>query len=342
MNGNDRAAPGAHLLGLLEVFDRSGASVARLPVTAWPVTVGRALSADLVLDEGHVAAEHLRMDALETGGIVVSVLDTINGVRHGKVWHTRGQQFAWNGEEDLDLGRLRLRLRLPGMPIAPEQRLPQSPWRSIGVTTALVAATLVTMVLQVWLQATDTAKLAQSAIPLVGGLTAALFAWAGLWALATKLFTKHPQFWRHVRIACAFSLMEATVSASAYALAFAFSWESLARFNFVFTTSVLAAGVFTHIAVIAPQRRRALMATMAAVTALGLAATMGSNWLQNKRASNQLYLSALFPPNWRIAPTVPVAQFITEAGSIRARLQERLDDPDDAQDNDATDDDAQE
>lgn len=337
MSDGDNAAPGTRLLGLIEVFDRSGATVARLPVMGWPVIVGRALSADLVLDDGHVAAEHLRIDAPQADHIVVTVLNTINGVRHGKELHPADAQFAWNGEDELALGRLRVRLRLPGTPIAAEQALPQSRWRSIGVTTALVSATLATIVLQAWLEATDTAKFAQSAIPLVGGLTAGLFVWAGIWALATKLFTGHPQFWRHVRIACTFSLIEPLVSASGYLLAFVFSWESLARFNFLLSTPVLAVGVFTHLAVIASQRRRALFATVATVTALGLAATMGSNWLQNKRATNQLYLSALFPPSWRLAPTVAVDQFVNEAASIRARLQERLDDPDDIGTDDALD-----
>ena len=338
MSDGDNAARHTRLVGLLEVFDRSGATVARLPVTGWPVIVGRALSADLVLDDGHVAAEHLRIDAPQTDHTVVTVLNTINGVRQGKVLHPSGAQFEWNGEEDLELGRLRLRVRLPGMPIAAEQALPRSPWRSIGVTTALVVATLASIVLQAWLQATDTANFAQSAIPIVGGLMAGLLVWAGIWALATKLFSGHPQFWRHVRIACTFSLIEPLVSASGYWLAFVFSWESLARFNFLLSTPVLALGVFMHLAVISPQHRRALCATVATVMALGLAATMGSNWLQNKRATNQLYMSALFPPDWRLAPAVAVDQFILEAGSIRARLQERLDDPDDPGADDALDD----
>ena len=90
MSGGDKdsATLGTRLVGLLEVFDRSGATVTRLPVTGWPVTVGRALSADLVLDDGHVAAEHLRIDAPQADRIVVTVLNTINGVRHADCGRT--------------------------------------------------------------------------------------------------------------------------------------------------------------------------------------------------------------------------------------------------------------
>lgn len=339
MNNDVSVVMGSKLLGLLEVFDRSGATVARLPVGHWPVTVGRALSADLVLDDGHIAAEHLRIDAPQAGHIVVDVLDTINGVRHGKLWHPRGAQFDWNGDDELSLGRLRLRLRLPDMPIAAEQALPQSPWKIIGVTVALLLAVFGLNLVQAWFEATDTSKFAQTAIGLPSMVLAALGVWAGMWALATKLFTGHPQFWRHVRIAATFSLIEPLVSVSGYLLAFMFSLESLARFNFLLSGPVLATGVFMHLVVISPQRRRALMAIMTAITILGIVATVGSNWLQNKRATNQLYMAALFPPSWRVASTVPVAQFMHEANSIRSRLDERLQDHDDTGAVDAEDED---
>ncbi|MBK9574645.1 MAG: FHA domain-containing protein [Rhodoferax sp.] len=326
--GDAGAALARGLLGLLEVFDRSGATVTRLRVTHWPVAVGRALSADLVLDDGHVAAEHLRIEQSPSGTIQVCVLDTFNGVRRGGKLYPRGECFDWNGEDDLSLGRSRLRLRLPGMPIAPEQALPKSPWRVVGLTVALMLAVFGLSVLQAWFKVTEPAKFAQAALSLVGVLLGGLVVWAGLWSLATKLFTGHPQFWRHVRIACAFSLLQPLATGGGYLLAFAFSWESLARFNFLLSIPVLAAGVIMHLLVIAPQRRRSLVAMVAGVALLGVVAMMGANWLQNKRASNQLYLSALFPPGWRLAPTVPLDQFMREAASIRQRLDERLKDHD--------------
>jgi|CXWL01.1.fsa_nt_gi hypothetical protein len=319
---------GSGLLGLLEVLDRGGVTVTRLPVKRWPVTVGRALSADLVLDDGHVAAEHLRIEASASGTIQVCVLGTINGVRRGRKLYQRGERFDWSGETDLGLGRLRLRLRLPGMSIAPEQVLPRSPWRAVGLTLALVVAVFGLSLLQAWFKSTEPAKFAQTALSLVGMLLGGLGVWAGLWSLATKLFTGHPQFWRHVRIACAFSLLEPLVSGSGYLLAFVFSWEALARFNFLLSIPVVATGVVTHLLVVAPQRRRGLIAMVAGVTVLGVVAMMGTTWLQHKRASNQLYLSALFPPSWRLAPTVPVDQFVREAGTIRQRLDARLKDQD--------------
>lgn len=98
--------PPAQRLGLLEVLDKHGVVVNRLLVTQWPVTVGRALSADLVIDDPHIAAEHLRISELDTGFVQVQVLNTVNGVRRGYgTLMQRGMRFDWTGSDDLGLGR---------------------------------------------------------------------------------------------------------------------------------------------------------------------------------------------------------------------------------------------
>lgn len=329
-NATATEAARATLLGLLEVRDRHGATVARLPVHQWPVTVGRALSADLVLDDTHVAAQHLRIDAAPNGGALVTVLDTINGVRHGAVLQPRGTSFDWDGTNDLVLGRLHVRLRLPDTPLAPELALPDAPWGGIPLTVVLMLAVVGLVVLQAWLKAGDTSKFAQSAVTLVGMVLLVLNVWAGVWALATKLFTGHLQFWRHMRIASACSLIEPLVSGCGYLLAFSFSWESLARFNFLLSAPILAAGLLAQLLVIAPQRKRGLLILTTTLTVLGLAATMGNTWLQSKRLTSHLYMDALLPPSWRIVSTVPVEQFMLEAKGIGTKLEQRLQDNDDA------------
>ena len=77
-------------LALLEAFDRHGALLARAPITRWPVTVGRSLACDLVLDDPHVAPTHLHIDRAADAPRTVSVevQPTLNGAllqrqRHG-------------------------------------------------------------------------------------------------------------------------------------------------------------------------------------------------------------------------------------------------------------------
>ncbi|SDN89450.1 FHA domain-containing protein [Polaromonas sp. JS666] len=314
------------ILGLLQATDRTGALVARLEVRHWPVTVGRALTADLVLDDSHVAGEHLRIDRTPEGGVSVRVLDSVNGAALGRARHGRGAQFNWPDGEVLALGRLKLGLRLAEAPVAAEELLPHFPWRTTGWTLLALAGMLALVLGQSWLTLTEPSQLARQLPGVLGGVVLAVSVWAGLWALATKLFTGHLQFWRHVRIACFSSLAVQAVSTLAGLLAFMFSLESLARFEGLMLLLGAAAGIYVHLTVIAPQRRRGLAALVAGIAVLATVALLGSNWLQNKRLSNKLYLSTLYPPSLRMAPAVPVAQFLDEAGSIRKRLDERLKD----------------
>jgi len=314
------------ILGLLQATDRTGALVARLEVRHWPVTVGRALTADLVLDDSHVAGEHLRIDRTPEGGVSVRVLDSVNGVALGRARHGRGAQFNWPDGEVLALGRLKLGLRLAEAPVTAEELLPHFPWRTTGWTLLALAGMLALVLGQSWLTLTEPSQLARQLPGVLGGVVLAVSVWAGLWALATKLFTGHLQFWRHVRIACFSSLAVQAVSTLAGLLAFMFSLESLARFEGLMLLLGAAAGIYVHLTVIAPQRRRGLAALVAGIAVLATVALLGSNWLQNKRLSNKLYLSTLYPPSLRMAPAVPVAQFLDEAGSIRKRLDERLKD----------------
>jgi hypothetical protein len=316
----------AAILGLLQAIDRNGALVAKLDVKHWPVTVGRALTADLVLDDSHVAGEHLRIDRTPEGVVTVQVLDTVNGVTLGRAQHGQGTQFNWPDSEGLTLGRLKLGLRLAEAPIAAEEPLPHFPWRTVAWTVLAVVGMLALVVGQSWLTLTEPSQLARQLPGLVAAVAMGIAVWAGLWALATKLFTHRLQFWRHVRIACASALAVQLVSVLAGLLAFMFSLESLARFEVQLALLGAAAAIYVHLTVIVPQRRRGLAGLVAGVAVLGIVAMLGTNWLQNKRLSNKLYMSTIYPPSLRMAPAVPVAQFLDEAGALRERLAARLKD----------------
>ena len=309
----------AAVLALLEVQ-------ARLAVTQWPVTVGRALDADLVLSDPHVAPHHLRLQQTPSDGVSVQVLETRNGALLDEVPQPSGSRFDWAPGQALSLGRTQLQLRLAHAALPAELPLPLAPWRSTLWTLLAVLAVLALTLGQAWLRAAELSRFQQALPTTLLGALAGLAAWAGLWALATKLFSGHPQFWRHVRIACALFLASAAAESLVEVLAFMFSWESLARSSHLVTMAVLALGVYRHLLVVAPQRREGLAWALAALLALGLPTALGMQWLKNKRLSPQLYLSQLYPPGWRLAAPVPVPQFLQEAAGIEQRLAERLKD----------------
>ena len=329
----EEALPGAPerapLLGLIEATERHGSVQARLAVTRWPVTVGRDLGADLVLDDVHVAARHLRLEQTAPGSVQVQVQDTANGVMLGHRQHCRGDVFDWSASQTLTIGRLHLRLRLADTPVPPEQPLPRQLWRVTLSSLASLVLVLLLTVLQLWLKINETQDLPRELPLVLSGALGVLLVWSGLWALATKLFSGQPRFWRHVRIASLSFIAANLLDFAAQMLAFAFSWENVGRFAFLLLVFTAAVGIYRHLLVAAPQSRRSLALGVVLVVLLGLPAMLGTQWLKNKRLSNQLYMAQIFPPSWRIAKPVPMAQFLDEAAGIEQRLAKRLQDKQD-------------
>ncbi len=162
------AMPTTTTLGLIEAFDRHGALLARAPITRWPVTVGRALDCDLVLDDPYVAPRHLRIDRAmdEPRTVQVEVLETRNGARLQRKQHAQGERFDWPDGTPIDLGHTHLSLRLADAPIAEEQALPQFPWRTVGTTAVLAVLVLLAGLGESWLEARDAAQYLK-ALPLL-------------------------------------------------------------------------------------------------------------------------------------------------------------------------------
>ena len=312
------------VLGLLEALDRHGAVHASLKIHQWPVTVGRSLDADLVLDDPHIAARHLQIDALTADSVSAQVLETSNGARLGRKLQTRGSRFDWPSGQTLSLGRLQLRMRLAHAAIEPELALPASAWRETLLTLALLAAALLYLLAQAWLKSHETQKFLQEIPALLSTVMLGLAGWVGAWALATKLFSGQLQFWRHARIASLVFVVAGLLEAVSHLTAFSLSWENLSRFAYVLTILVVAAGVCAHLWVVAPTRRQGLAVGVLAAVLLGLPAMLATQWMRNQRLSNQLYMSVLFPPAWRLAEPVAPKQFLSEAASIEERLAKRL------------------
>ena len=320
--------PTTTTLGLIEAHDRHGALLARAPITRWPVTVGRALDCDLVLDDPFVAPRHLRIDRTvdEHRTVQVDVLETRNGARLQRKRHAQGERFDWPGGTPIDLGHTHITLRLADAPIADEQALPEFPWRTVGTTAALVVLVGAAAMASSWLESRDSSQYLKSLPSVLLMLLVVMSAWSGLWAVANKMFAGRLQFWRHVRIACTVYLASEALRLVANLAAFSFSLEALSQFASVLGVLVLAWALYAHLATVLPRRRIGLAWTVAAVVMLGVPAWLGAQWLNRMRLTNEMYMSSLFPPSLRVAPTAPVDQLLQDAEALRAKLDRRLKD----------------
>ncbi|MDP9045742.1 MAG: FHA domain-containing protein [Pseudomonadota bacterium] len=327
--GDDRAGR-VHTLGLLEVLDRDGLARSSVRVTQWPLRIGRALDNDLVLSDPHVAAYHATIDA--TGEhIALVAAPTRNGLVLGRQRLRGGQavELATAGEPaEITIGRTHLRLRLPGHALAPELATvsDRSLLRHQGPVAMAALVLLCGTLFATWLgtdPGNDARALGAALLSLlVGGAL-----WCAMWALLTKTFTRQARFGWHLRVFVFASVALMAVGAVLPLAAFALSWPWLSGYEFVAVVGVLAAALYFHVLAIEPTRRFALKGAALTCAAVGIALTLWFNRQRNDQFSDELYMSHLYPPAWRLARPVDPAAFVAGLATLKPTLDRKSKEP---------------
>lgn len=305
-------------LALIERLDRDGRVGQSVEVCQWPLTVGRGLDNDLVLDDPHVAPAHVHIaPSEEGGGLRLQVLEGVrNGVRIGAQNVAAGASVPLP-REAWSIGPVRLRVRWPGETLAEERRWVPLNAGSGGAVAALLLWLMVAseMALSFDPGVPPTAWLAPLlAVPLVLAL------WAGLWGLLSKLFQQRFEFWPHVAIAARWGLASTVLRWGLPMLAFALSWPELLAVAAVAGVLLSFGMLRAHALRVLPARGRAVTIAMA----VGAAAFIGVQAVSQHQATDRwfgpLYLSQLGPPALRLAPAISPAQFVDEARALKERL----------------------
>lgn len=307
-------------LALIELLDRDGHARTSVAVTRWPVTIGRAIDCDVVLDDPHVAAHHVTLAEDESGTLRLHAGESINGVALGRQTLTAGMSAPVPAvDATLQLGATRVRIRRAGAPLAPEQPMQREralPWW--GLT--LLAAVLVGWVFaRRWLE-TDPGEPAIEYLAMLFGVPAGVLVWSALWALGSKIFRHHFEFWPHLRIALVWMLVLFVAEFVLHALAYMLSWSWASRVSGEVQTAIGALWLYSHLAQVVPQRRRALAIGVATLFVAGSLIGMGINYQRQDRFFDELYMAALGPPALRIAPTQSTQAFLQDADRLRERL----------------------
>ena len=308
-------------LALVELLDRDGQVRHGVAVTQWPVRLGRAIDCDVVIDDPHVAAHHATLSETAGGALQLQAGDeTRNGVHLARGLLRAGEGAELGPGEVWQLGHTRVRVRRAGEVLAPERPLAPEPWRGgWAALLPLAGALLVWMLAEQWLGNEPGSRLIDY-LPALLGVPVLLALWAGLWGLGAKLFRHRFEFWPHLRVVLSFLLAIAVLDAALPVLAYALSWEFLARVRGFVRGALLCAMFATHLSLVLPARRRWLQGAVAVSFVVGTALTLARNVQSSERYFEPLYLSTLPPPALRLAPAVSVEQFLGEAKKLRAKL----------------------
>lgn len=309
-------------LGVVELLDRDGAVAHRVPITQWPIRIGRALECEVMLDDVHAAPHHVTLASGTDGGVELVAGDSVNGVHlHGRQL-PGGSRAALVAGSEWQVGRTRLRLRLAGETLPAE--LPLS--TPSPVSGRRLAAGLVVLLGWVlgdhWLQS-DPGDPLSSYLSVLLSVPLALGIWCFLWALGSKLFTRHFDFLAHLRWALGILLAGLVLDALLPLAAFALSWEWLPRAGELLALLLGCVLLHGHLSLIVPGRRRLLAVGFATLLVVGAGLKLALHHQRTDRWFTPLYLSNLGPPALRLAPAITPRQFVDEARQLREPLERR-------------------
>jgi hypothetical protein len=301
----------------VEVLARNGEVRQRHRVEELPIRLGRAYDNDFILDDPHAAAHHAIVESTEDGSLQIRDLGSQNGIIH------RGQRrsdMALDGHQVVRLGHTNLRIRASDFPVDAEVAdTTLHSWE--GARPALLGLLLIILLSasDTWLLDTEKFQAIHYLLAMIYLLGAAL-AWSGLWALANRVFGGHPRFGRHLFILACGLLAIQFWAAGSDILAFAMSLEVLTRYGAIVSIAITATMLFFHLYTINPQRVRRFGATCALLALLVSGIVTMNNYQSTGHTGSELYMHVLLPPEFRLSKDKPVAQFITDAASLKTKV----------------------
>ena len=313
-------------VAVVEVLDRDGSARRVVPVGQWPVTVGRAVDCDVVLDDPHVAAHHATI-AEADDALSIRVGESVNGVSWPGTHLSAGETTRLPPGQILHVGSTRLRVRRVSEALAAEERLVPEPATSRIPVAVLLLVFFGWMVFEQWLTL-NTGSRVTDYLEAVLGMAVVFVLWNGFWALASKIFRHRFEFWPHVRIFVTYLLASGVITAAFPLLSYITGVTLFSKLAGLVSAAVLCAMLVTHVARVLPARRRLAGITIGALYAAGVAVLMTFTYQTQDRLLSEMYVTTLAPPSLRLAPAVPPATFIDEARSLKSTLDAHIGDDD--------------
>ncbi len=324
-------------VALVQVLGRDGQCLRSVDIFDWPLTLGRALDQQLVLDDPAIAPAHARLAPDADGRLVLTVGQTINGV--GLQLDNGARKLLAAGESTtlpdhsstLEMGHLRLVVRLPGHSLAPEQKV-------LAVTAAqqvtddvLPASRLWVLgaVLMTWMLVQHAVSLDPGAdftawLTALVGLPAAVMAWCAVWALLSKLFQHRFAFMAHLSVALPGLLLIEVLDAALPTVAASLGWPGLWRLGPPLRVLLMAWVLYRHLALLMPQQKHRAATAMAAAVVVGGAVSLAFTHRSTQRFSAPPYMSVLPLPMLNLSGTAPSAGLVQAMGGLADKVARRV------------------
>lgn len=303
----------------IEILSRHRDIAARFRIAGPEARIGRGYDNDVVVDDPYVAAQHLRVYRDEAGQLVAEDMGSTNGtfLDGGR---SRLARFVVDGKHPIRIGQTYLRVRELHHAVERERVAP--PERRILPVVAAVAlgvALLGLSALQVWLAQTSEPRASNYLTPLLT-IVGCILAWAGVWALLSRIFSGRSHFLRNLLITLAGTLAFALYFEFARFSAFALTFSTASTYQYVAAWSILAAACFLHLREVGPMRLKlkGAIVTTLLVTAIAVQALQRSEAFSDY--GREYATHQLMPPALRAVPFRDEGAFFGEIASLKAKL----------------------
>lgn len=303
----------------IEILSRQHEIAARFRIAGPEARIGRGYDNDVIVDDPYVAAAHLRLFRDEAGQLVLEDLGSANGTYLDGA-RQRLSRIIVDGRQPIRIGQTYLRIREANFAVEPERF--GRPQRNV-LTTVLVAALSVALLaiqeLSIWLNQTSEQQATAYLWPLLG-LIIIVLAWAGVWALLSRIFSGRLHFLRNLLITLTGALVASFYSEIAQLVAYALTWSTPRNYDYVAVWLVLAVMCFFHLTKIGPPR----LLLKGSILAILFVGAVGTQTLQQSeaffRSGRQTTTRLLLPPALRMVPLRNEDAFFGEIAKLKATL----------------------
>ena len=301
----------------IEVLSREGSVAARERIEGGEARVGRAFDNDVVVDDPHVAAHHLRIFRGDDGTLVAEDLGSVNGLyaEHGR---ERVARLSLAAAPGLRIGRTILRVHDGSRPVAPEK--PLTPPRAHARWAAVLTVSLFLLILFFnWLELTAEPSVNVILLPMLA-LATVLAVWSGLWGVLSRVFFGQAQYAVQLRIAATACIALVLWDQLAETSSFAFAWREMAEYSGLGAWAILGATCFAHLHSIGPRHMRAATGLVLALIVAGAALQYVGKSETRNLFGQRATLGDLRPPAFRLAPPASVDEFFERAEGTRKKV----------------------
>jgi len=302
----------------IEILSRQHDVLTRHRIAGDTASIGRGYGNDVVLDDPHVAAAHVRVTRDAEGRLVAEDLGSANGLtldgRNG-----RATRIELDGDQPLRIGQTLVRIRDATYVVAAErpliERRPRWPLLAL-LSVVIIAIELI----GAWRGDYREFKAATYIQPVLT-VVVIVGVWVGVWTLLSRLLARAARFETHLTIGLAAMLAVSVANEIADFGAFALSWARLVEWRFAIGFIVMGAAAFQHMRAIGPARLRLKLAGAVAVPALMIGYHTVIDADLQRTQDPPTFVHLLFPPGARLSPLKSEPEFLGDLARMKADLE---------------------